>query len=205
MSRRVLQEDSVPEVAVPALKQVQQSRQFWLGPGSTSNSAEAESFGGGSSTGFNNLASAGGAGAGSVEGSASGIFESGTLISSGNQAATATFSGNGSGTNGKVPNQPYIGGAVIGSGNGSGTAIVGGSFYTYIVLDNRFEGNTGDAAFKSTGGGSGFVDGVLGNADGSAPGGASGAASGTTQEAVTTYNPYTFLYGDSTSLCYFML
>jgi hypothetical protein len=148
--------------------------------GSTSNSAEAESFGGGSSTGFNNMASAGGVGSGSAEASASDVVNGVQVITfTGNQAGTATFTGSGSGINGKSPNQPYTGGTAIGSGNGSGAAIVGGSSSVknpYFLVP---KGITGDAAFKSTGGGSGFVDGSLGNANGSASGGASGAASGT--------------------------
>jgi hypothetical protein len=168
--------------------------------GRTSNSAEAKSFGGGSSTGFNNLASAGGAGSGSAEGSASDIVASYMVVTfNGNEAATATFSGNGSGINGKIPNQPYTGGTVIGSGKGSGTAIVGGSSFSNIQNAPVLEGITGDAAFKSNGSGSGFVDGTLGNANGSASGGASGAASGSMQAVANNLRGELTFSGSSAS------
>jgi hypothetical protein len=134
---------------------------------------------GGSSTGFNDLASAGGLGSGSTEASTSGIAGAALIAFNGNEAATGTFNGNGSGINGNGVNQPNTGGTVIGSGNGSGTALVGASSYSnqlYLVEPEAFKG---DATFKSTGGGSGFVDGTLGTASGSAFGGASGGASGT--------------------------
>jgi hypothetical protein len=95
----------------------------------------------------------------------------------GNQAATGICSGNGSGiTNGKVSNQPYTDGTTIGSGNGSGTSVVGGSTSANYALYLGPEGINGDAAFKSTGGGSGFVDGSLGSVGGTASAGASGTA-----------------------------
>jgi hypothetical protein len=147
-----------------------------------SQSGAAQSFGGGSSTGFNDLASAGGLGPGSAAVKSNGLNDAvvngpqTTDIVTSNQAATATFNGDASGTNGKVMNQPYTGGTATGSaGNGSGTSAVGGSLSTLTA----FGGVPGDADFKSTGSGSSFVDGsALGGASGKAIGKAYGVGIG---------------------------
>jgi hypothetical protein len=153
-----------------------------LASATVSQSGAAESFGGGRSTGFTNLASAGGVGSGSAAVKSNGFNDAyvgadpAATGATSNQAATATFDGDASGTYGKVTNQPYIGGTAIGSGNGSGTSTVGGSLSSF----NARGGVAGDADFKSTGGSSSFVDGTLGKANGSSSGGASGEANGKT-------------------------
>jgi hypothetical protein len=82
---------------------------LYVAAATVSQSGAAESFGGASSTGFNNLASAGGLGSGSAAVKSNGFNDALVRIPeivTSNQAATATFNGDASGTDGKVMNQP---------------------------------------------------------------------------------------------------
>jgi hypothetical protein len=147
---------------------------------------------GGSAMGFNALTSAGGLGSGSAKGSTNSVidgYDGATTNVDG--VATATFTGNGLGTDGNIPNQPYAGGSVKGSGSGTGTADIAGVNEDAISAGVLLMTN-GDAAFNSNGGGSGFVNTPFGGAAGSAFGGVSGSA------AEQTGGGDAVVYGDLT-------
>jgi hypothetical protein len=165
---------------------IQQGMVYYTGM--ISGSGTAKTAAGGSATGFNDVASAGGLGSGMATGSANtGINAYSTYGGQTDSAATGDFTGKGSGINGNVPNLPFSGGSVQGEGSGSGTADASGSLLAqrYVIVNTN-----GDAAFDSKGGGSGFVESTTGSAVGSASGGASGTAMG------NTLDPFYQLFGD---------
>jgi hypothetical protein len=146
---------------------------FAVGGGTAKTAAE------GSATAFNMMASAGGIGSGMSTGSASAVLNAvstyGVEIDS---AATGTFNGIGSGSYGNALSQPYSNGFVNGYGGGGGTAVVNGDLTGFTTYYGQLTNLNADAAFTSTGSGSGFVRGINGGADGSASGGASGNVTG---------------------------
>jgi hypothetical protein len=153
-----------------------------------SGSGTAKTAAGGSATGSNDVASAGGLGSGMSTGSAAtGINAYSTYGGQTDSAATGGFTGKGSGINGNDQTLPFSGGSVQGEGSGTGTADVSGSLLDQLYL---IVNTNGDAAFKSSGGGSGFVESLTGSAAGSASGGASGTAEG------NTLDPFYQVFGD---------
>jgi hypothetical protein len=149
----------------------------------------------GSATAFNMLASTGGLGFGMSTGIATGVLDSRSIYGvQSDSAATGTFNGNGFGKYGNTPSQPYTGGFVNGNGGGGGTAVVNGAVTGDFTYYGDYVDTNGDAAFKSNGGGSGFVKGKNGGADGSATGGASGKAAGIATDDVSdqTYRDLDF-------------
>jgi hypothetical protein len=147
--------------------------------GAITGGGTAEIFAGASATGYNELASAGGRGSGSAAGSTDNVID--TAYSRGTSGtdgtATASFTGNGSGTYGNILNQPNAGGSVSGNGSGTGTALVDAGLFK--ALGNTFAETEGNADFNSAGFGSGFIDtSAIGGAAGSASGGVAGSAAG---------------------------
>lgn len=158
-------------------------------------SGTAKTEASGSAIAFNMLASTGGSGFGMAAGTATGVLDSlsiyGLQIDS---AATGTFSGSGSGSYGNTPSLPYTSGSVNGNGGGAGKAVVNGAVTGYTLGVNDYSGSdvntNGNAAFNTTGGGSGFVKGKNGGASGSAAGGAFGTVAGVSEDLPATDKTY---------------
>jgi hypothetical protein len=121
------------------------------------------------------MTSAGGLGSGSAAGNATGAINGPiqNYMVNADSASTGDFTGNGSGSHGRGPNQPYAGGSVNGIGSGAGTAVVNG-LVDYGISVATITG--GDAAFSSNGDGAGFVDSTNGGTVGSAFADVSGTA-----------------------------